>query len=149
MGLSFRDVTNAELAILQALWECGRANIRQLTEAVYPDGTASHYATVQKLLERLERKGCVQRDRNGSVHNFTALVERDELVGHRLEAVAESLCGGSFIPLLTQLVQTRSFSDEERKALRDLVQEFESTGEDESEPEASARKRVIVNNVIK
>ncbi len=54
---SSKDVTEAELTILQAIWEHGPATIRQLAERVYGEGGASTYATVQKLLDRLESKG--------------------------------------------------------------------------------------------
>ena len=52
------ELPDAELAVLQQLWERGPATIRQLTDALYPEGTDAYYATVQKLLERLEAKGC-------------------------------------------------------------------------------------------
>ena len=41
------------------------------------------------------------------MHVFRAAVERDELIGRRLRAVADTLCGGSLTPLLTHLVQGR------------------------------------------
>ena len=56
------DVTDAELAVLQTLWEHGPATIRQLADILYPGGKAAQYGTVQKLLERLEGKTCVRRD---------------------------------------------------------------------------------------
>src|SRR3954447_26448818 len=101
MARTPQDVTEMELAILQELWDRGPATIRRLTEALYPGGGTSHYATVQKLLERLEDKGWVGRDRDGAAHVFAAAVGRDELIGRRLQAVAEQLCGGSLTPLLT------------------------------------------------
>ena len=55
-----QDVTEAELAVLQALWDAGPATIRQLVERVYQQTGTSVYGTVQKLLERLEAKGCVE-----------------------------------------------------------------------------------------
>src|SRR5215471_8029574 len=115
------DVTEAELALLQSLWEAGPATIRQLVERVYKQGGTSVYATVQKLLDRLEAKGCVRRDRAGPVHVFRAAIDRDELIGRRLRAVADSLCGGSLSPLLTQLVEGRGLSEAERRELRDLI----------------------------
>src|SRR5206468_5487882 len=51
------DVPDAELAVLRELWDKGPESIRQLTDALYPGGSDAHYATVQKLLERLEAKG--------------------------------------------------------------------------------------------
>lgn len=129
MARSFHDVTEAELAVLQVLWDRGRSTIRQLTELLYPEGTASQYATVQKLLERLETKDFVERDRTAAVHVFQASVGRDELVGRRLQAVAESLCEGSFTPLLTHLVRTQELSAADRQALRSLIDELEQGSE--------------------
>ncbi len=119
------DVTEAELALLQTLWDLGPATIRQLVERVYQQTGTSVYATVQKLLDRLEAKGIVERDRGGSVHVFRAAINRDELIGRRLRAVADSLCGGSLSPLLTHLVEGRGLSDRERRELRALVDKLD------------------------
>jgi predicted transcriptional regulator len=115
------DVTDAELALLQALWNQGPATIRQLVERVYAQDGTSVYATVQKLLDRLETKECVVRDRSVPVHVFQAAIGRDELIGRRLRAVADSLCGGSLTPLLTQLVEGGELTAQDRKDLRALI----------------------------
>jgi BlaI family transcriptional regulator, penicillinase repressor len=125
MARTPQDVTETELAILQVLWDRGPATIRQLTDALYPGGGTAHYATVQKLLERLEDKGCVGRDRHGSAHVFAAEVGRDELIGRRLQAVAEQLCGGSLTPLLTHLVKGKKLSARERQELRSLIEDLD------------------------
>jgi BlaI family transcriptional regulator, penicillinase repressor len=125
MARTPQDVTDAELAVLQVLWEQGPCTIRQLTDRLYPEGRAAQYATVQKLLERLEDKGCVQRDRGTAVHVFAAALERGELIGRRLQSVAEKLCGGSLTPLLTHLVQSQKLSAAERQELRDLIDELD------------------------
>jgi BlaI family penicillinase repressor len=119
------DVTEAELALLQSLWDDGPATIRQLVDRVYHQTGASIYATVQKLLDRLEAKGCVQRDRRGPVHVFRSAINRDELIGRRLRAVADSLCGGSLSPLLTHLVEGRGLSESERRELRTLIEKLD------------------------
>jgi predicted transcriptional regulator len=122
MARTPRDVTDTELALLQALWEGGPATIQQLTEAVYGQATAGKYGTVQKLLERLESKEFVQRDRAAPAHRFSAAVGREELIGRRLQDLAEKLCGGSLTPLLTHLVRARRLSARERQELRDLIE---------------------------
>jgi predicted transcriptional regulator len=119
------DVTPAELALLQRLWDAGPATIRALTDTLYPDGGASAYATVQKLLERLRAKGFVRRDDAAPAHVFTAAVPREELIARRLRDLADSLCGGSLTPLLTNLVSGRRLSSPERAALRQLVADLE------------------------
>src|SRR5262249_19758496 len=107
MARTSRDVTDTELAILQVLWKEGSATIRRLTEVLYPHGSTAHYATVQKLVERLEGKGCVRRERRAGAHVYTAAIDQGELIHRRLQAVAEQLCGGSLTPLLTHLVRGR------------------------------------------
>ena len=121
-----QDVTDAELAVLEALWERGAATIRELTDQLYPSGGAAHYATVQKLLERLESKRCVARDRRPGRHVYRARIERGDLIRQNLEDLADRLCDGSLAPLLTSLVQGRRLSAGERRALRELVDELES-----------------------
>jgi len=125
MSQQNQDVTEAELALLQALWDSGPATIRQLVERVYQQGGTSVYATVQKLLDRLEGKGCVERDRSGPVHVFRASIDREELIGRRLRAVADSLCGGSLSPILTHLVEGKGISEVERRELRALIDQLD------------------------
>ena len=126
MARTPQDVTDAELAVLQALWDGGPAPIRRLTDALYPQGGVAQYATVQKLLERLEAKGYVRRDRSASVHVFAAAVGRDELIGRRLRSLADKLCGGSLTPLLSHLLQSGPLSAEERRSLRELIDELDT-----------------------
>ena len=123
-----QDVTDAELAILEVLWSEGESTIRLLTDRLYPNGSAAHYATVQKLLERLEAKGYVERRRQATAHVFVAAVPREELLGRRLQATAEKLCGGSLTPLIMHLVRTNKLSARERQDLRALIDELERTG---------------------
>jgi predicted transcriptional regulator len=118
-----QDVTEAELAVMRRLWDVGRASIRQLADALYgSDAGAAQYATVQKQLERLESKGFVSRDRSLYVHVFSPAVNRDELIGRRIRAMAEKLCGGSLVPILSHLARSTGLSEKERQALRDLIE---------------------------
>jgi predicted transcriptional regulator len=117
-------VTDAELAVLRALWDQGRATIRQLTETIYPADVQTQYSTVKRLLARLEAKEYVARDRTGAVHVFRAVVDRDQLVGRRLRALADSLCDGSISPLLTHLAKSESLTEEQQRSLVVLIQDL-------------------------
>lgn len=122
------NVTDTELAVLKTLWENGPSTIRQLTDLIYPSGGTSHYATVQKLLERLQNKACVRRRLQGRLHVYSAAVDRPELIANRLRETADKLCEGSLTPLLTHLVSARELSEEELAALRDLVERLDRDG---------------------
>ena len=115
-----KSVTEAELGVLKALWKQGASTIRQLTDSLYPDGGTSCYSTVQKLLDRLESKSYVRRQR-GRVNVYTATVDRQALIAGRLRETADRLCDGSLTPVLTQLVRSGELTPRELAALRDLV----------------------------
>jgi predicted transcriptional regulator len=125
MARTSQDVTQAEQAVLEALWAMDTATIRQLTDELYPSGTASSFSSVQKLLERLESKGFVTRKRSGSVYLFRARVDRQELIGRRLKAVADSLCDGSMTPLLQHLVEAQHLAPKDRKSLQELIDQWD------------------------
>ena len=123
-----QDVTDAELAILQVLWDRGQATVRDLTERLYSEYSSSQHATVQKLLERLEGKDCVRRDRGVWPHMFEAAIERGELIDRKLQQTADKLCDGSIQPLLTHLVKGARLSAQQRRSLRTLLDELDKEG---------------------
>jgi predicted transcriptional regulator len=123
-----QDVTDAELAILQVLWDRGQATVRELTERLYSEYSSSQHATVQKLLERLEGKDCVRRNRGVWPHMFEAAIERGDLIDRKLQQTADKLCDGSIQPLLTHLVKGARLSAQERRSLRTLLDELEKEG---------------------
>jgi predicted transcriptional regulator len=117
------DVTDTELAILQILWDRGEATRRQITDSLYPGGGEAHYATVQNLLSRLERKGFARHERSGNVLVFAATVGRDELIGRRLQRLADTLCGGAFAPLVMNLVRSQPLTAPEVEELYSFLRE--------------------------
>jgi BlaI family transcriptional regulator, penicillinase repressor len=122
MARTARDVTEAELNVLRILWERGPRTVRALVEAFDGEGVPTQAATVQKLLERLEAKGWVTRDRSEAVQRFVAAADRDELIGRRLQGIAEELCEGSLTPLLSHLVKRKRLTPQDKQELRNLVE---------------------------
>ena len=122
------DVTDAELAVLKALWTLGPSTIRELTDRLYPGGATAHYATVQKLLERLETKRCVKRRGRGRANEYRAVVLVADLIDHTLRGAAARLCGGSLAPLLTHLVAASEPDAEQVEELKRLVRRLDKEG---------------------
>ena len=117
-----RDVTEAELAVLQVLWELEECTVREITERLYPTGGNSEFATTQKLCECLEGKELVVADRSQRPKRFRSTVDRASLSVRKLQAVADDLYSGSVTPLVSQLLRGGSFSSEEIDALRAEVE---------------------------
>lgn len=121
MPVARTPATDAELAILKLLWESERLSAREIRERLYPRGTPSDHATVQKLLQRLEQKKLVARNRRSFAHSFRALVTREELAGQQLEALATKLTDGSLVPFILHAVSAKPLSAEERHEIRQLL----------------------------
>lgn len=117
------SITDAELRVLEELWQRGEATIRDLRDVLYPQGGNSKFATVQKLLARLVAKKLVSRRKDEANWVFQALIARDELIGGELRRLADRLSGNSLTPLLTCLVETAELSSRERAHLRKLLDE--------------------------
>jgi predicted transcriptional regulator len=122
MARTPQDVTDAELAVLQVLWQAGPATRRQIADELYPGGGPAQYTTVQKLLERLEAKGHVGRSAGGGPLTFRATLGREELIRRRLRDVADKLCGGSLTPLLMNLVRCGPLGAAELRELQELIE---------------------------
>jgi predicted transcriptional regulator len=121
-----QPVSEAELEVLKALWECGPGTVRALKEALGRQGRGWAYTTVQTLLQRLEAKGHVRSDKGGPAHVYRAAVTRERLLGQRLRDLADQLCGGAASPLLLALVEAGRFTPEEIQRLRRLLDELEA-----------------------
>ncbi|MDA0814267.1 MAG: BlaI/MecI/CopY family transcriptional regulator [Verrucomicrobia bacterium] len=120
------ETTPAELAVLKALWECDPQTIGAIADRIYPNGTVSDYATVQSLIVRLEKKGCIARDRSGKAHRFSARIAREDLLSSQLRTVADKLCGGALAPLVTHLIRGAELTPKELGDLRNLINQMEN-----------------------
>ena len=122
------QLANAELSVMNLLWESERMTAREIRERLYPDATKAQHGTVQRLLQRLEAKGYVNRDRSLSVHFFTAAVSRQTYAGQQLESLASKLTSGSIAPLITHLVEEKKISADEIDRIRAILNETEEEG---------------------
>lgn len=113
--------SDAELAILKLLWENEPLTAREIREVLYPKGTPSDNGTVQKLLQRLEKKKLISRDGSSFVHVFRAKVTQSEMAGQQLETLAEKLTAGSLVPFIMHAVDNKKLTAKERKEIRQML----------------------------
>jgi BlaI family penicillinase repressor len=128
MGRAAREITDAELSVLNELWQRPSATVQELTEALYGNTAPALLATVRKLLDRLEAEGCVARDRTRWPHEYSAVLKREDLAGKRLQEAADELFEGDLAPLLTHLVRSQRLTAKEREDLRKLLDELDRKG---------------------
>jgi BlaI family transcriptional regulator, penicillinase repressor len=122
--MKIEHITDGELSILQVLWRREEAGNREIADEIYGEITDPKVATVQKLLERLEAKGCVVRDRSERAHRFRARFSQEEYLRSRLQALADRLYDGALAPLVTTLVQSKGISRAEREKLHKMIDQL-------------------------
>ncbi len=121
-------LANAELAVMELLWQEGRLAARNIREQLYPDPTKAQHGTVQRLLQRLEDKGYVERDRSLGVHIFSAMISREAYGCGQLESLAARLTGGSLAPLITHFIEQKKISRKDIEQLRAILDGHEKKG---------------------
>ena len=121
MAKAVPHITDAELEILKRLWAEPGSTIRELTISLYGEPTNSHIGTVQKLIQRLETKKLVKRDRRHFAHTFAAKVSQAEVAGMQLDELARKVTGGSLLPFISHLVEAWRLSDQEKAEIQKLL----------------------------
>ena len=116
-------ITDTELDLLKVLWSDQPLTARAIAGRLYGEENASAIGTVQKLIQRLEDKELVVRDRREPVHRFSTRVTRDAVAGMQLQELAAKLSDGSLSPFIMHLVQAEQLSKKEKQALRRLLGE--------------------------
>lgn len=121
--------TDAELEILNVLWQRGASTVRDVHQAITRTRPAMGYTTVLKLMQIMAEKNLVRRDESQRAHVYEAQLEREQtqrqLIGDLLERAFE----GSATKLVMQALNTRQASAEELSTIRDMLDEFEQRGD--------------------
>lgn len=73
------ELPQLELECLAALWRLERAPVAAVHAALGERGRPLAYTTVLTVMERLLRKGVVERRRQGRAYQYTPLVSRAEM----------------------------------------------------------------------
>ena len=119
--MTANSLANAELSVMELLWDHGAMTARQVQDKLYGASDRSQHGTVQRLLQRLEEKELVRRDKAAHANTFTPRISRSEYAGGQLETLAERLTGGSIAPLLSHLIDQKRLSRAELRRLREIL----------------------------
>jgi BlaI family penicillinase repressor len=122
-------LTKLELQIMDALWNQGKASIREIQET-FPEKNRPAYTTIQTTVYRLEAKRAVRRIKKvGNFHIFEPAVSRDA-AQRRLVDDLLALFGGRTQPVMAHLIESGRLSladvKEAEKVLRKLERKDKS-----------------------
>jgi predicted transcriptional regulator len=116
--------TDAELAILNVLWQRGPSTVRDVYEALSASqGTG--YTTVLKLMQIMTEKGLVVRDESQRAHVYTAKQSERRTQRQLLGDLMDRAFGGSSAKLVLNALSDHPASAQELRNIRALLDQLE------------------------
>ena len=119
--------TQAELAILNVLWEKGPSTVRSVFE-VLGETQGVGYTTVLKLMQIMAKKGLVRRDERQKTHVYYACRAREKTQGQLVRDLLERAFGGSAERLVMRALEEKKVSAEELDRIRQLLDGMKGEG---------------------
>ena len=113
--------TNAELGILQVLWELGPCTVRQIHDALGRERDLQ-YTTVLKMMLVMHEKGLVRRDESERSHVYQAVPDRISTQRSLLKDLLRKAFGGSAQELVMMAIQEEPMAPGERAEIKDLLE---------------------------
>ncbi|WNG19858.1 BlaI/MecI/CopY family transcriptional regulator [Cystobacter fuscus] len=117
--------TDAELAILQVMWERGPSTVREVHEALNKGDAGTGYTTVLKLMQIMTEKGLVERDESQRAHVYRTRASQQKTQRQLVTDLLNRAFGGSPARLAMQALSTKKASAEELAELRQLLDTLE------------------------
>lgn len=117
--------TEAELSILNILWQRGPSTVRDVHDDLSQRGRIG-YTTVLKLLQIMHEKGLVLRDESERAHVYRPKRSREQTRGLLVRDLVNRAFDGSASQLMVSLLGNgRVASAEELSQIRQLLDEME------------------------
>jgi predicted transcriptional regulator len=120
--------TDAELEILQVLWDRGASTVREVND-IMSQKREIGYTTSLKTMQIMHEKGLLTREKDGKGHVYAANVEREATQRALLDRFVEDTFGGSAMKLVMQALGGHKASAAEIDQIRDYLDAIEKDGQ--------------------
>lgn len=99
---SVLDLAPLELDCMNTLWPLGEATVRDIRDRL-ADRRPRAYTTIMTIMDRLARKGVVERRKSGRAYIYRARLTADDARSQALTQLIDNFFSGSKETLLAQL----------------------------------------------
>lgn len=116
--------TEAELEILQVLWQFGPSTVRFVNQK-QNEFKAVGYTTTLKIMQIMAEKGILAVDKNSKQHVYSPTADEHETKSMLLSGFIDKAFSGSAIKLVMQALGNHKPSKDELKEIKDLIKSIE------------------------
>ncbi len=123
-------LTDAELRIMNALWQKGRGTVQQVLDWL-PDKPPLAYNSVLTTIRILEKKGYVGHLKDGRAHVYQPLIGQHEASRSEIRHLIGRFFKNSHEALLLNILGDEEIDEQEVRRLREMLREHSdsATGE--------------------
>jgi predicted transcriptional regulator len=124
MKQNVRRPTDAELTILQVLWDRGSTTVREVYKILNSRKEVG-YTTVLKLMQIMTEKGLVERDEDCRPQLYRPCLPRDQTERQLIKDLVDRAFGGSAGRLVMQALDVKKASPRELAQIEKLLNKLE------------------------
>ncbi len=114
-----RELTKAELEIMQIIWAKGRVLVHDILDAM--DEPKPAYNTVSTIVRILEKKGFVSHKAYGKTYEYFAVVEKEEYTRTYMNNVLKNFFNGSFSSMVNFFAADKSIPAEDMDEIMKMI----------------------------
>jgi predicted transcriptional regulator len=124
MKQNTRRPTDAELTILQVLWDRGPSTVREVYK-ILNSGKDVGYTTVLKFMQIMTDKGLVERDENCRPQLYRPCLPREQTERQLIKDLVDRAFGGSAKRLVMQALEVKKASPSELAQIEKLLNKLD------------------------
>ena len=116
--------TDAELEVLQVLWEHGPKSVRFVNEELSKNRKVV-YTTTLKMMQVMTEKGFLERDTSQRTHLYKAIVSEQKIQQTLTDKLLKTVFKGSPLKLVVNALGHKKTSPEDLEEIKKIIQELE------------------------
>ncbi len=120
-----QNISPLEWEIMDIIWDFKKSpSVREVLDIAYPNREKA-YTTVQTVMNNLEAKNILKKEKIGLVNFYTPLKHRNDMLKKETSNFVERVFGGSFHTLANYLIDSNALTTEEINDLKNVLTEKE------------------------
>lgn len=122
MSITIRRLPDAELEVMNAVWDCAPPVARIDIECILQDKHPMAATTILTLLMRLVEKNFLVYEKRGRSNYYTPIITKRDYLASQSKRFVDKLCGGDISIFATALCDS-GLSRSDINELRSLLEE--------------------------
>jgi predicted transcriptional regulator len=115
-------LTEAELPLMEVLWQRGPSTVQQVLDAL-PGDKLLAYNSVLTIIRILEKKGYVAHAKDGRAHVFMPVVERSDATRSEVRHLVQRLFRDSHELLVLNILEDSGLNADELQRLKQYLKD--------------------------